>query len=75
MLGQGKWRILIKDQRGIYRLMGVQNPVRVSASTPNVGKAYGDMNGATITFMCKEPSPAYIVSSTAALQLITAPGV
>ena len=75
VLGQGKWRILIKDQRGIYRLMGVQNPVRVSASTPNVGKAYGDMNGATITFMCKEPSPAFIVSSTAALQVITAAGV
>jgi hypothetical protein len=55
--------------------MGVQNPVRVSASTPNVGKAYGDMNGASITFMCKEPSPAFIVASTAALQLIAPAGI
>ena len=75
VLGQGKWRVIIKDQRGIYHLMGFQNPVRVSASTPNVGKAYGDMNGATITFVCKEPTPAYIVSSTAALQVITPAGV
>lgn len=75
VLGQGKWRIIIKDQRGVYHLMGFQNPVRVSASTPNVGKAYGDMNGAVVTFMGKEPAPAYIVSSTAALQVITPAGV
>lgn len=70
LLGQGKFRILIKDQRGKYWLMGYQNPVRVSASTPSLGKAYGDLNGAVITFMTKEPSPAYEVASSAALQLI-----
>ena len=52
--------------------MGYQNPVRVSASTPNLGKAYGDLNGAVITFMTKEPTPAYEVSSTAALSVIRA---
>ena len=72
LLGQGKWRVIVKDQRGKYWLMGYQNPVRVSASTPGVGKAYGDMNGATITFIGKEPVPAYEVASTAALQVITA---
>ena len=70
LLGQGKWRIIIKDQRGVYHLMGYQNPVRVSASTPGLGKAYGDLNGAVITFMGKEPEPAYIVSSAAALSVI-----
>ena len=70
LLGQGKWRIIVKDQRGKYHLMGYQNPVRVSASTPGVGKAYGDMNGAVITFMGKEPVPAYEVSATAALSVI-----
>jgi hypothetical protein len=70
ILGQGKWRIIIKDQRGKYWLMGYQNPVRVSASTPGVGKAYGDLNGAVITFMGKEPVPAYEVSATAALSVI-----
>jgi hypothetical protein len=70
LLGQGKWRIIIKDQRGVYHLMGKQNPVRVSASTPGVGKAYGDLNGAVITFLGKEPEPAHIVSTAAALSVI-----
>lgn len=70
VLGQGKWRVIIKDQRGVYHLMGKQNPVRVSAMTPGVGKAYGDLNGAVITFMVKEPELAHIVSSTAALSVI-----
>ena len=70
LLGQGKWRIIIKDQRGLYWLMGKQNPVRVSAATPGLGKAYGDLNGAVITFMGKEPEPAHEVTSTAALSVI-----
>jgi hypothetical protein len=70
ILGQGKWRILIKDQRGLYWLMGKQNPVRVSAATPGLGKAYGDLNGAVITFMGKEPEPAHEVTSTAAASVI-----
>lgn len=71
LLGQGKWRIIILDQRGKYWLMGYQNPVRVSASTPGLGKAYGDLNGAVITFMGKEPAPAHEVSSVAALSVIS----
>lgn len=70
ILGQGKWRVLILDQRGNYWLMGAQNPVRVSASTPGVGKAFGDLNGAVITLMGKEPVPAYQVSTAAAAQVI-----
>lgn len=70
LLGQGKWRIMIKDQRGKYWLMGYQNPVRVSAATPGLGKAYGDLNGAIITFMGKEPEPAHEVEAAAALTLI-----
>lgn len=70
LLGSGKWRIIVKDQRGVYHLMGKQNPVRVSASTPGVGKAYGDLNGVVLTFLGKEPEPAHIVASAAALSVI-----
>jgi len=70
LLGSGKWRIIIKDQRGVYHLMGKQNPVRVSAATPGVGKAYGDLNGVVLTFLAKEPEPAHIVASSAALNVI-----
>lgn len=70
ILGQGRWRIIVLDQRGKYWLVGAQNPVRVSASTPGVGKAYGDLNGSVLTFMGKDPLPAYEVSSGAAAQVI-----
>jgi hypothetical protein len=70
ILGQGKFRVIIKDQRGTYWLMGKQNPVRVSASNPGLGKAYGDLNGATITFLGKEPEIATVVESAAALTVI-----
>ena len=70
-LGQGKWRIIVLDQRGSYWMMGYQNPVRVSAATPNLGKAYGDLNGAVITFLGKEPEPAYVIDPTLALTLIS----
>lgn len=70
ILGQGKWRIIVKDQNGRYWLMGKQNPVRVSAMTPGLGKAYGDLNGAVVTFMGMEPEIAYEVNATAALSVI-----
>jgi hypothetical protein len=70
LLGQGKWRIIILDQRGLYWLMGKQNPVRVSAATPGLGKAYGDLNGAVITFLGKEPEPSHEVTSAAAATVI-----
>jgi len=70
LLGQGKWRIIILDQRGNYWLIGKQNPVRVSAATPGVGKAYGDLNGSVMTFTGKEPEPAHQVSTAAALSII-----
>lgn len=69
-LGQGTWRIMVLDQNGVYWLIGAQNGARVSASTPNTGKALGDLNGAVITFEAKEPITAYQVSSAAALSLI-----
>jgi hypothetical protein len=70
-LGQGKWRVIVLDQRGTYWMMGFQNPVRVSAATPNLGKAYGDLNGAVMTFTGKEPEPAFVIAPALALTLIS----
>lgn len=70
ILGQGVWRVMILDQRGQYWLMGKTNPVRVSASTPNIGKAFGDLNGIKLTFLCKESEPAYNVLTAAAISVI-----
>lgn len=70
IMGQGKWRIFVLDQTGRYWLVGKQNGVRVSDGNPNVGKAMGDLNGATMKFSGKEPEPAHEISSAAALGLI-----
>ncbi len=68
-LSQGVWRIIVLDQRGNYWLMGYQNPVRVSSATPQLGKLYGDLNGAILTFTGKEPEPAYLIDNAVALSL------
>lgn len=69
VLGRGRWRIIVLDQNGNYWLMGEKNPVNVTASTPGLGKAYGDLNGAMITFEGKEISPMKQVSSAALASL------
>jgi hypothetical protein len=56
--------IIVKTQNGNYFLVGEQNGANLTASNANVGKAFGDMNGATVTFLAKEPKPSAEVSST-----------
>jgi len=58
VLSQANLSVIVKDQRGEYWLMGYQNGVRVTAGAMNTGKAYGDLNGVTITLTGKEPEPA-----------------
>lgn len=58
VLAQKELLIIVKDQNGNYFIIGEQNGANLVASTANVGKAYGDMNGSTIGFLAKEPTPA-----------------
>lgn len=65
VLSQANMSVIIKDQRGEYWLMGYQNGVRAINGSMNTGKAYGDLNGYTITLQGKEPEPAHNISATA----------
>jgi hypothetical protein len=65
LLSQANLSVIVKDQRGEYWLMGLQNGVRAINGAQNTGKAFGDMNGVTITLQGKEPEPAHRISSTA----------
>ena len=65
ILARGNWRIILLDQNGNYWLMNKQNPVTVTTYTPGLGKAFGDLNGAVITFQGMEPYAANQVSSAA----------
>lgn len=69
-LGRGRWRIIVQDVNGNYFLVGKVNPVQVSAVTGGLGKAYGDLNGYTITFTGKEFDALTQVTTSAALSVI-----
>lgn len=61
LLSQGHLSIIVKDQRGAHWLLGFNNGCRVVTGSQNTGKAFGDMNGVTITFEGREPAPAYFI--------------
>lgn len=65
ILSQANMSVIVKDQRGEYWLLGYQNGVRAINGAMNTGKAFGDMNGVTITLQGKEPEPAYRILATA----------
>lgn len=65
ILSQSNMSVIVRDQRGSYWLLGYQNGVRATAGAMNTGKAFGDLNGVTITLTGKEPEPAYNISATA----------
>jgi len=70
VLGRGRWRLLVLDVNVNYFLIGKQNPVMVTAVAGGLGKAYGDLNGYTITFTGKEFDALAPVQTAAAQALI-----
>lgn len=65
LLAQSTLLIIVKDQNNQYWLVGQENGADLTASTSSAGKAYGDLNGITVSFMAKESSPALLVSQSA----------
>ena len=58
LLAQSTLMIIVLDQNGKYWVVGETNGADLTASTQSAGKAYGDLNGTTVSFMGKESSPA-----------------
>lgn len=58
LLAQSTLMIIVLDQNGKYWVVGESNGADLTASTQSAGKAYGDLNGTTVSFMGKESSPA-----------------
>jgi hypothetical protein len=63
-MAQTETEIIVLDQNGNYFLVGEQNGANLVSSAPSVGKAFGDLNGVTIGFQAKEPTPARQMTST-----------
>ncbi len=68
-LGQGRWRVVVKDNNDNLILLGYRNGLRVSELTGGVGKSMGDMVGSLLTLIGKDKEAGLELTSTAALQL------
>lgn len=69
LLSQGHLSIIVQDQRGSHWLMGFNNGCRVVTGSQNTGRAFGDMNGITISFEGREAAPAYFMTPEAIADL------
>ena len=65
VLAQSTLLIIVKDQNNLYWVVGESNGADLTASTVGAGKAYGDLNGSTVSFEGKESAPARQMSQTA----------
>jgi len=67
---QNRLFIIVKDNNGVYWLLGEVNGCDLGASDGKTGKAMGDLNGYSLTFMGKEPSPAQQVTGALMTALV-----
>jgi hypothetical protein len=60
-LGQSRLVVIVEDNNGARFVLGLSKGVDCLEATMSTGKAFGDMNGATMNFTGKEPDfdPTY----------------
>lgn len=63
-LAYNRLHVIVKDNNGIYHWLGQTNGVDMTTADGVAGKALGDMNGYTLTFVGKEPVLCNTISST-----------
>ena len=64
LLAQSRLLVIVLDNNGNYWIVGEKNGADLTASTVGAGKAYGDLNGSTISITGKEPFPARLVDAS-----------
>jgi len=55
VLAQNRLMIIVKDNNGVYWVLGQTRGIDATDIKITSGKAFGDMSGSTITFTGKEP--------------------
>ena len=70
LLKRAKSMFIVKDNNGVYWLLGEIHGMDYSAGTTGTGKASGDRNGYNMTFVGKEANPAKEVDSSLIAALI-----
>lgn len=72
LLAKANMVLIVKDQNGLYWLLGQQNGITLANSEVGSGTAYGDRNGYVLNFAGGEPEPAPTVSYSAFSALVSA---
>lgn len=62
ILAQNRTIWIAKDNNGLFRVLGQTGGMDIGDSTLSTGKAFGDLNGATLTFVGMEKEPASYIS-------------
>ena len=70
-LAQNRLHIIVKDANSTYWWVGKTNGADLTAAEGATGKAMGDMNGYTLTFVGKEPDALNTVSAAIVATLQT----
>jgi len=63
-LAVNRLMFIVKDRNGLIKLYGQTTGCDLGESTLSTGKAFGDLNGATMTFTGMEPQISSSLSST-----------
>ena len=72
LLAQNVLIAVVKDNNGIFWMLGKDRGIDMGASTSGSGTAYGDRSGYQLEFMGKEPDGLIEVNSSVAAALETA---
>jgi hypothetical protein len=68
ILAKNRLMIIFKDRNGAYWLLGRYGAAdKVGENKASTGKAFGDLNGYTLTFTTKEKEPAFSFTGTVPL--------
>lgn len=64
LLAKNRVMVIVKDNNGVYWLLGQNNGLDIVTITAATGKAMGDLNGYTVVFSGAETTPAKAVISS-----------
>lgn len=64
LVGQNRLIAIVLTNNGDYKILGLTNGLDLTTGKGTSGKAFGDLNGYSLTFTGKETAPMFDVSSS-----------
>lgn len=64
LVGQNRIIAIVLTNNGDYKIAGIGNGMDLTTGKGSTGKAFGDLNGYSLSFVAKETAPIYDVNSS-----------